>query len=130
MVPDAVLFESGSAEISAEGRAALLADVAQDILRAGHGRIWIRGHTDSQPVAKPATLKKFPHGNMQLSTARAMEVWAVLTADGGVPEAEVVVAGFGPYAPLATNDSDENRALNRRVEILVTPQASASGAGR
>jgi chemotaxis protein MotB len=121
MVPDAVLFESGSAEISAEGRKALIDQVAADINSAAHGRIWIRGHTDSQRVAKPATLAKYPYGNIQLSTARAMEVWAVLTKNGGVPESEIVVAGFGPYAPLATNDTAENRALNRRVEILVAP---------
>ncbi len=121
MVPDAVLFQSGSAEIGDEGRRALIEQVAADINSANHGSIWIRGHTDSVPVAKPATLKKFPHGNVQLSTARAMEVWAVLTKGGGVPESEVVVAGFGPYKPLVTNDTEQNRALNRRVEILVSP---------
>lgn len=120
MVPDAVLFESGSAEISPEGRQALIDTVAQDIADATHGKIWIRGHTDSVRVAKPATLEKFPHGNIELSTARALEVWSVLTG-AGVPESELVVAGFGPYAPLVTNDTAENRALNRRVEILVTP---------
>ncbi|MCB9915730.1 MAG: OmpA family protein [Planctomycetes bacterium] len=120
MVPDAVLFDSGSAEINADGRKALVDQVAQDIQSAAHGRIWIRGHTDSTRVAKATTLQKFPHGNIQLSAARAIEVWSVLTG-AGVPESDVVVAGFGPYAPLVPNDSAENRALNRRVEILVAP---------
>lgn len=123
MVPDAVLFASGSSQVSEEGKAALIDQVAADINSAAHGRIWIRGHTDSVPVAKPATLQKFPHGNMQLSSARAMEVWAVLTKGGGVSEAQIAVAGFGPYLPLVTNDTAENRAMNRRVEILVSPAA-------
>jgi chemotaxis protein MotB len=79
----------------------------------------VRGHTDSDPVVRPATLQKFPHGNLQLSAARAVEVASVLTASGGVPKDMVAVAGFGPYEPLVTNDSADNKRLNRRVEIFV-----------
>ena len=50
MVPDAVLFASGSAEVGADGKRQLLSEVAADINRGGHGRIWVRGHTDSVPV--------------------------------------------------------------------------------
>ncbi len=120
MVPDAVLFASGSSKVGDAGKSALINTVAADINRGGHGRIWVRGHTDSVPVAKATTLKKFPHGNLQLSTARAIEVAAILTGSG-VPQEHVVVAGFGPYEPLAPNDTAENRALNRRVEIFVSP---------
>lgn len=121
MVPDAVLFASGSSTVGDQGRRELINTVAADIRRGGHGRIWVRGHTDSVPVAKASTLKKFPHGNLQLSTARAIEVAAILTGAGGVAKEQVVVAGFGPYDPLAANDTVENRALNRRVEIFVSP---------
>jgi len=121
MVPDAVLFDTGSAEVAAEGRRQLIQTVAADIRQGGHGRIWVRGHTDSVPVAKPATLQRFPHGNLQLSTARAIEVAAILTGPGGVARDQVVVAGFGPYEPLKPNDTAENRRLNRRVEIFVSP---------
>ncbi len=121
MVPDAVLFASGSAEVGAEGRRQLINLVAADIKSAAHGRIWVRGHTDSVPVARPETLKRYPHGNLQLSVARAIEVAAILTGSGGVPREDVVVAGFGPYEPLTTNDTPENRRLNRRVEIFVSP---------
>ena len=121
MVPDAVLFASGSAQVGAEGRKALINTVAADINRGGHGRIWVRGHTDSVPVAKPATLKMYPHGNLQLSVARAIEVAAILTDAGKVSRDDVVVAGFGPSEPLVANDSPENRRLNRRVEIFVSP---------
>lgn len=121
MVPDAVLFDSGSAAVGTEGRGQLINTVAKEIKRGGHGRIWVRGHTDSVPVVKETTLKKYPHGNLQLSTARAIEVAAILTGEGGIVQDQVVVAGFGPYEPLATNDTAENRALNRRVEIFVSP---------
>jgi len=122
MVPDAVLFASGSAEVGADGRKALINTVAADINRGGHGRIWVRGHTDSVPVAKPATLKKYPHGNLQLSVARAIEVAAILTDAGKVSKDDVVVAGFGPSEPLVANDSPDNQRLNRRVEIFVSPR--------
>lgn len=120
-VPDAVLFASGSSEVNDTGRQALIDLVAANINAEAHGRIWIRGHTDSDRVVKPATLQKFPYGNLQLSAARAMEVAAVLTGSGGVPEEQVAIAGFGPFEPLVPNDSAENKALNRRVEIYVSP---------
>ncbi len=121
MVPDAVLFASGSASVAADGKRQLIDLVAADIKSSAHGRIWVRGHTDSVPVAKPETLKKYPHGNLQLSVARAIEVAAILTSGGGgIPAGEVVVAGFGPSEPLTTNDTAENRRMNRRVEIFVS----------
>jgi chemotaxis protein MotB len=121
MVSEAVLFSSGSAEVNQDGRQALLEQVATDIRSATHGRIWVRGHTDSVPVARPATLKKFPHGNLQLSVARAIEVAAILTGPGGVSKDQVVVAGFGPTEPLTSNGTAEDRKMNRRVEIYVSP---------
>jgi chemotaxis protein MotB len=121
VVPDAVLFASGSAQVSSEGRQALIDQVAAAINAESHGRVWVRGHTDSDRVVKPATLEKFPHGNLQLSVARAIEVAAVLATSGGVPADQIAVAGFGPNEPLVANDSTENKAMNRRVEIYVSP---------
>jgi chemotaxis protein MotB len=120
MVPDAVLFSSGSADVGDDGRNQLIEVVAADINRGGHGRIWVRGHTDSVPVAKPETIKRYPHGNLQLSVARAIEVAAILTGPGRIPRDQVVVAGFGPSEPLVANDTAEHRRLNRRVEIFVS----------
>ncbi len=117
LVQDAILFDSGSAEISAAGRQRL-SSVAAEIQRRAHGRILVRGHTDSDPVSKPETKKRFPHGNLELSAARAIEVAAALTQHG-VPARDVAVMGFGPYEPLRDNNSAENKRLNRRVEIFV-----------
>jgi chemotaxis protein MotB len=126
-VADAILFDLGSAEIKPEGRD-VLTKIVQQISSQPYERIWVRGHTDSLPVKQASTLAKFPHGNLQLSAARAVEVAALLTTSG-IDTARVVVAGFGPSEPVAANDTAENRKLNRRVEIFVL-DSSAEDAGR
>ncbi|MCC6405944.1 MAG: OmpA family protein [Planctomycetes bacterium] len=121
-VKEAILFALGSADLSEDGRKALVETVAPDINSRAHGRIYVRGHTDSVPVKKPETLAKFPHGNLQLSSARAVEVAALLIEKGKVANDRVVVMGFGPSDPVAANDSAENRQKNRRVEIFVSDE--------
>ena len=105
-------------EINAAGRSAL-EQLAREIEQQPYGRVWVRGHTDADPVKKPETLQRFPHGNLQLSAARAIEVAAILTQRGMLDATRVAVAGFGPYEPLKPNSSAENKRLNRRVEIFV-----------
>jgi flagellar motor protein MotB len=118
MVQDKILFDSGSAELSTEGKAAI-AKIADEIASQAHGRIWVRGHTDTDPVSKPSTRQKFPHGNLQLSAMRAVEVAAALSGTDKVKSRDIVVAGFGQYDPLRKNDSADNKRMNRRVEIFV-----------
>lgn len=118
MIQDKILFESGSADLGAEGKAALLG-LAGEIGSAPHGRIFVRGHTDSDPVKRPATVKKFPHGNLQLSAERAVAVAALLVSHADIAARNVVVAGYGQWEPVAPNDSIDNKRLNRRVEIFV-----------
>lgn len=118
MIQDKVLFSSGSAELGEEGRRAL-ASLVRGIQGAGHGQIYVRGHTDSDPVKRPETVKRFPHGNLQLSAARAVSVGATLV-EAGIPSGDVVIMGFGPHQPVAANDGPDNKRLNRRVEIFVS----------
>ena len=118
MIQDKVLFTTGSYEVGEEGRKALI-DLVKDIQSQPHGRIMVRGHTDNVPVVKPETLKRLPHGNLQLSAMRAVSVGALLIQDGGLPGQDVVVSGFGEWEPIAANDSADNKRLNRRVEIFV-----------
>lgn len=122
-VTDAVLFDKGSADIRSDGQS-ILAKVAQEIAAKPYQRIWVRGHTDSDPVVRPETQAKFPHGNLQLSAARAVEVGAFL-GKSGVRSERIVVAGFGPAEPVAANDGEENKRRNRRVEIFVLEDAAA-----
>jgi chemotaxis protein MotB len=125
-VKESILFAQGSAESSAEGQQKLLKIVVPDINGKAHGTIYVRGHTDSMPVKKPETVAKFPHGNLQLSAARAVEVAALLTEKGSVDRDRVVVMGFGPSDPIAPNSNAENRQKNRRVEIFVSDETEAS----
>jgi chemotaxis protein MotB len=120
MVQDKILFASGSADVSGEGHTAVQG-IARQIQSQPHGRVWVRGHTDSDPVVKPQTKERFPQGNLQLSAARAVEVAALLIA-AGIDSRDVAVMGFGPHDPLKPNDSAENKRFNRRVEIFVADQ--------
>lgn len=121
-VSDAALFDSASAELKGEGKELLLKS-AKEIQSQPYGRIWVRGHTDSDPVKKPTTLAKFPLGNLDLSLERAKHVASLLANEGGLQRSKIVVAGFGPNDPLVPNTSAINKARNRRVEIFVLERA-------
>lgn len=123
-VTDAVLFDSGSDEIKPEGREILL-KVAQQIASQPYQRIWVRGHTDSDPVSRPETVQRFPQGNLQLSASRAIQVAALLSSNG-VARDKLVVAGFGPAEPVVPNQGAENKRRNRRVEIFIFDEAAAA----
>ena len=123
---DAVLFDSGKAEVLPEGRE-LIGRLAAEIASRPYERIWVRGHTDSDPVKKPETVQRFPHGNLQLSTARAIEVAVLLREQPGIDAARIVAAGFGSSLSVVPNDSAENKRRNRRVEIFVIEDEEAAG---
>lgn len=115
---DSVVFPSGAAEPSPEGRAVLLA-LAADIASKPFDVLWVRGHTDNVPMRREASLAKFPFGNIQLSTVRALAVRDLLVSEGGLPEERLFVAGFGSYLPVADNASQAGQQANRRVELVV-----------
>jgi chemotaxis protein MotB len=121
---DAVLFGSGSADVTPEGQA-VLKKLAADINSRPYQRIWVRGHTDTDPIVKAATKERFPT-NLHLSAARALSVAMDLVSDG-LPTGKVVVAGFGPTDPVAPNANADGKRLNRRVEIFVIEDAAAAG---
>lgn len=121
-----VAFGSGSSDLRPEGRA-LLAELAQQIASTEFAAVWVRGHSDSQPVRRAETLARYPHGNLQISAERAVEVAAALVAEG-LPREMVMVAGFGPTRPVADNSTEEGRRANRRVEIFVLEQAGDADA--
>jgi chemotaxis protein MotB len=125
---DSVLFESGSAQVRPEG-AELLQRMAREITSRPFQRVYVRGHTDSDPVKKPETRRMFPHGNLQLSAARATEVCAAMMQNG-IDESLLVVVGFGANEPVVPNDSAENKTRNRRVEIFVIEDQEAASEQR
>jgi chemotaxis protein MotB len=114
---ESVLFGTGSSDLSDDGRRAL--GRVAEALHGGNQKISVEGHTDNVPVTKEETRKKYPRGNIELSVGRAFAVYDYLIKDGGIGEARVSVAGFGPNRPVAPNTSDVNKWKNRRVEIRV-----------
>ena len=75
----------------------------------------IAGHTDNKPIKSA----RFP-SNWELSTARGVAVTRFLAANG-VPETRLSAAGYADTQPVASNDTPEGRAQNRRIEIVLMP---------
>ncbi len=115
-LPNRVLFASGQAIVSDEGRSAL-GDIAQVLARIEGRRFLVSGHTDDQPIR--AAAGRF-ETNWELSTARGVSVLKVLL-EAGLPADRMGAAGFGEFDPEASNDSDEGRATNRRTELVIIP---------
>lgn len=111
------LFDPGRATLK-RGAYGMLNRVASTIKRDYAGlRVGVEGHTDGDPIRK----SKWKH-NHALSVERAMAVYDYLRKQGGVPTAQLFVAGYGPNEPIASNTSSANKAKNRRVELVIYPE--------
>src|SRR6266704_636553 len=108
---DEVLFDSGEAALKPAGVAVLK--------KATNRRIEVQGHTDNNPI-RGALTKRFAT-NWELSAARAINVARFLQDEGGVAPAMLSASGYSEYRPKASNDTDEGRRQNRRIEILLGP---------
>ncbi len=106
-----VLFASGKAELSPEGKATLRR-VARVLKREGF-RVRIAGHTDTDPIRKSHW-----RSNLDLSANRAVSV-AEFLAKCGVPRRRMEVAGYGEFRPRVPGNTPEAKRRNRRVEILI-----------
>jgi chemotaxis protein MotB len=116
---DGILFNFGSASISAQGKSTL--EKIGAILKKLEGsRIVIAGHTDNVPIGW-VYRDKFPT-NWELSTARAAAVVRFFQSKLGLDPARMEAVGHAYYKPVVDNDSKVNRAQNRRVEIFVIPE--------
>lgn len=116
-LPNDVLFDSGKTALKPDAQAALTA-VASALGAIEDRRFLVAGHTDDVPIRTA----QFP-SNWELSTARAVEVTKFLVGKGMKPQV-LSAGGFGEFDPVAPNDSKENRAVNRRIEIVVQPNLS------
>lgn len=112
-MPAAVLFDSGSAELSAAGRETVIS-VAKVLRGVPRHRFLVGGHTDNVPVVKQY------ESNWELSAARAVRVTEMLTQHGVAPK-RLVVAGYSEFDPVASNGSAAGRQKNRRIEIILEP---------
>jgi chemotaxis protein MotB len=112
---ESVLFDSGKAEVKPEGLVVLQKVI--DILKGLKDKaIRIEGHTDNVPIVG-ALARKYPT-NWELSAARAINVARYLQQQGIDPALLGAVA-YGEFKPVALNDSEEGRAKNRRIEIVL-----------
>jgi len=117
-VVDKILFASGQSEVKQEGLDVLHRVV--DILKNVKDKsIRIEGHTDNVQI-KGKLAKQYPT-NWELSAARSLNVTKYLQQQGIDPSLLSATA-FGEYKPVATNDTPEGRAKNRRIAIILLPK--------
>ncbi len=109
---NAILFDSGSARIKAEYEPALR-DIGL-IISEVDNYIRVEGHTDNVPQSSEA----FP-SNWELSYGRAASVVKLFIEVSGAPPEKFLGVGYGEYRPIADNGTEEGRAKNRRIDIIV-----------
>ena len=106
-----IQFPVGQATLTPENYM-LLSKVQQAIQTFGQPTVVIEGHTDSTGSAQV---------NQELSQKRAEAVKTYLVANNTLPENRIQAFGYGPDRPLAPNTTPEGRAINRRIDVLITP---------
>lgn len=123
-ISGSVLFAFNSDRLQPEGRQLLrsLATPLSAYLGARDELLMVSGFTDDRQVL--GANRKF-EDNLELSAQRALTVTRELI-EAGVPASRVFAAAFGAQQPVASNDTAQGRALNRRVEIAPTPRAAAA----
>ena len=103
-----IFFDTGKSVLKPESDAALK-EIAKLLQANPTMKVWVVGHTDAVGS---------PESNLALSNARAAAVIQALTQKNGVDPKRLAPFGNGPYAPTASNKSEEGRAKNRRVELV------------
>jgi chemotaxis protein MotB len=110
-LPETGFFGTGSADISSSAQP--VANEIAELLRGIPNRILVEGHSDNVPI------RSGPYrSNWELSTARATGVVRMLIEMGFAPE-RLSAAGYAEFRPVATNDTPDGRAQNRRVDLVV-----------
>ena len=113
-IDDSLLFASGQAELTAQGRGVIESLV--EVLESFDGQISVEGHTDNIPIATA----RFP-SNWELSAARAIAVVRHLESEG-LDIYRMRAVGYADTQPMENNTTPEGRAANRRVELILRQQ--------
>lgn len=111
-----LLFASGSTEVDPKGIAALK-ELAKVLEKEKDINVMVEGHTDNVPLKGTGCNKD----NWDLSVARANAITKIILGSASIEPSRITSAGRGEFFPLVPNDSPENRAKNRRTEIILTP---------
>lgn len=116
---NALLFESGSWTLNQRAMPALqnLAKVLEDNPDLS---VLVEGHTDSDPFRGQTAVRD----NWDLSVMRATAVIKAILSQGRINPARIAAGGRGEFQPVASNDTPEGKAQNRRTEIIITPDYS------
>jgi chemotaxis protein MotB len=112
-----LLFQSGSIQVDQKGVNALK-QLAGAIKSNPDINIMVEGHTDNVQFSRKV---QYMSDNWDLSVLRATSIVRILT-DGGVSPTAITASGKGESSPLVANDNPENKAKNRRTEIILTPK--------
>ncbi|MDP8258147.1 MAG: flagellar motor protein MotB [Candidatus Aadella gelida] len=116
ILSDYILFDSGKAEVKEDANT-VLSKVAQIIKKKVPGKnIGVGGHTDNIPITHSSW-----KSNWELSTTRATNVLHSLVERGVLP-GKLSATGYGEHRSLGSNDTEEGRSANRRVEIVILPE--------
>jgi chemotaxis protein MotB len=112
-----LLFKSGSWAIGSDGRTAIeqLGTVLADNPDIA---VLIEGHTDNDPFSSGGQIAN----NWDLSTKRATAIVQILNENEAINPESLTAAGRGEFAPIATNETNEGKARNRRIEVVLTPK--------
>lgn len=115
-ISDKLLFDSGRYNITPRAKE-VLGKVATVVKNKPNIEFMVEGHTDNKPISTAMF-----EDNWDLSVKRATSVVRVLQEDFGVEPARMTAAGRSYYVPVATNETAEGRAKNRRTRIVVLPK--------
>lgn len=111
-LPSPVLFDLNKAELKQEAKN-ILSQISK-ILKENDYPVVVEGHTDNLPI-----LGGPYRSNWHLSSARAFSVIEFFIKQENIPPDRFSAMGYGEYKPVAPNDTEENRAKNRRIEIVL-----------
>ena len=112
-----LLFNSGSWAVSSEGKKAVV-ELGKVLGENPDIAVLIEGHTDNDPYGGSGPIAD----NWDLSTKRATAIVAILSENKAIIKKNLTAAGRGEFSPLATNETAEGKAKNRRIEIILTPK--------
>jgi len=115
-ISDKLLFNTGKYDVTPRAQE-VLGKVATVLKAQPDIEFMVEGHTDSRPFRRGVLLD-----NWDLSVKRATAVIRILQNKYGLQPSHMAAAGRGEYIPVASNDSDEGRAQNRRTRIVILPQ--------
>lgn len=111
-----LLFKSGSIAVDPKGEDALI-KLAGALAKQSDVQVMVEGHTDNKPMNSEKI-----KDNWDLSVLRATSIVRILTEKGKLNDKNVLATGRGETMPVASNDTAEGRAKNRRTEIILTPR--------